>query len=66
MIADEIKPFHEQNQVKFDKLFGALNQLTGSINTAIVSAKIGGFIISTLIVLVGIGVTIGIAILHGK
>ena len=43
LIANELKPYHEQNTRKFEDLFAALNRLTGSIKT---SAWILGFILS--------------------
>ena len=43
LIANELKPYHEQNTRKFDDLYAALNRLTGSIRT---SAWILGFILS--------------------
>jgi phage-related minor tail protein len=46
LVTQELKPFHDANLIKFDKLFAALNSLTGSIKTAI-------WIVGTLIAVVG-------------
>lgn len=54
LIADKIKPYHEQNTVKFERLFSALDELNGSIKTAIGSSKIAAWGIGLLVVIVGI------------
>lgn len=51
LIAQELKPYHEQNIQKFDKLFSALSEMSGSYATAKVAFKVAAWIIgaSTLI-----------------
>ena len=54
LIAEEMKPFHQQNLTKFDSIFTMLNSMNIALSGINASVKTAAWIIGTILCIIGI------------